>query len=647
MRVRRTRWRGGALLSVAAAALLAGARANVEQAPLAPAPPAGVTPVAARSWALAPAGEQVPVGAMPLGAALSPDGRTLAVSSAGGPSPSLQLLDVASRRVVDTAAVPAREALSCGVAWSPNGRVLYAAGGAGGRVWAFRCAGRKLRPVGSARLAARPGASYPAGLAVSPDGRRLYAAEMLADRVTVLDAATLAPVARVKAGARPYALALTRDGSRLYVADWEERKVATVDTRTLEVSGSTQVGEHPAALALKPDGTELYVANEGEDTISVIDTASGRVTRVVDLEPYAGAPYASQPDALAVSPDGRWLYAANAGNNDVAVISLAAGRNGSPGPDSVAGLIPTAWYPTALAVSPAGGHLYVVSARGAGTPSPTAANSSAISPRQGSVAILPRPGEAALRRCTRQVIEANGFDERLNAPVGAQAASPAPVPRRAGEPSLFRHVICVLPAGDPSVRVDWKCDTGRAPRRAGIASPLPVSTLAGLSELARCQGRSRARGEIAPAAGPDAGRAPVLRPGAASGNAAPETVADWLARFRQVEQTDSLPALTLLHLPRAASGGPGLDAPGKGSDLRRVLDALRASRYRSDTALFLLGPTLASPAQSMAVTHRTALPPGPSDDTASALRTIELILALPPISPLDAAAPPMVDSLGE
>ena len=74
-----------------------------------PGPIAGTTQTQLpNGWKLSPAGTATPLGDLPLSLEISPDGRLAAVTNGGWGENSVQLLDAATGRVLDTRVVPRR-----------------------------------------------------------------------------------------------------------------------------------------------------------------------------------------------------------------------------------------------------------------------------------------------------------------------------------------------------------------------------------------------------------------------------------------------------------------------------------------------------------------------------------------------------------
>ena len=476
------RLRPRVLTAVVAAALLvppAGAALALAARGRPAGPRADGTAVLPVGYRVTPAGDRVTLGNMPLDSAVSPDGRQLVVVNAGQGTQSVQVVDVATRTLVQTLPYVRPSAVYAGVAFSPDGSRLYVSGGGTNVVHSYAVAGGRLTegtPITLPTTAPGGGSVnlFPAGLAVTPDGAKLVVADQLGDAVSVVTLATGA-VSTVAAGHRPYGVTLSRDGRTAWVADQGGTTVETVDVSGSApvVTGTVAVGTHPARSVLSADGRTLYVANGESDSVSVVDTAARRVVRTLSLAPYRGAAIGSNPDALALGPDGRTLYVANAGNNDVAVLDLRSGR--------VRGMVPVGWFPTGVHV--VGGRIWTASGKGLGAgpndgpnhpdpyaTTPTAENQYSGSMQLGLLTALRVPGPAELARLSAQVVRNNDFDERGGVRTGGPAGAPgrSAIPSRPGAPSPIKHVIYVVKEnrtfdqvfgdlgrgnGDPSLRL--------------------------------------------------------------------------------------------------------------------------------------------------------------------------------------------------
>jgi YVTN family beta-propeller protein len=323
---------------------------------------------------LDPAGHAVPVGQFPLAMVLSPEGDRIVLLLNGWRQQGIQVIDRSAGRVLQTLAQPAA---FLGLAFSPDGRWLFASGGNQDLVYRYAWRDRAASLVDSIPLGPHPaprrsGTRYPAGLAVSRDGRTLYVAENLADSLAVIDLATARVVQRLPTERYPYGVATAPDGW-VYVSAWGGYTVsrfAPAGGGLLTDAGRVRVARHPSALLLNADGSRLFVASGSTDRVIVLDPRAHTGAIIAELldPPPAGPGEGTTPNALALSADGTRLYVAEADANAVAVFDLSPRTANVPaatGDDRLAGRIPVEWYPTALLAL--GDTLLVANGKGRGT----------------------------------------------------------------------------------------------------------------------------------------------------------------------------------------------------------------------------------------------------------------------------------------
>jgi YVTN family beta-propeller protein len=95
------------------------------------------------------------------------------------------------------------EEMPVGLAVSPDGRRLYVALGAGHALVQLDAA--TLRELGRVTIGRRPW-----GVALSPDGRIAYTANGLTDDISVVDTRAMKVLRSVKVGTRPWGVAVVR-----------------------------------------------------------------------------------------------------------------------------------------------------------------------------------------------------------------------------------------------------------------------------------------------------------------------------------------------------------------------------------------------------------------------------------------------------
>jgi len=138
-------------------------------------------------------------------------------------------------------------------------------------------------------------------------------------------------------------------------------------------------------------------------------------------------------------------------------------------------------------------------------------------------------------------------------------------------------------------------------------------------------------------------------------------VDNWLVEFRQFEANGNLPRLSIIRLPndhtagtRAGSPTPRAMMADNDLALGRLVETISNSAYWADSAIFVLeddaqsGPDHVDSHRSILLAASPFVKRGTVDHTfyttSGVLRTIELILGLPPMSQYDAAATTMYNA---
>jgi DNA-binding beta-propeller fold protein YncE len=316
---------------------------------------------------LDPVGDSVTTGSMPLAMALAPGGEKLIVSLGGWREQGIQVIDTRTWRVTQTLT---QAAAFLGLAFSRDGRTLYASGGNDDSVYCYDWSG------GSATLRTRlelakkapdqTGSRYPAGMAVSNDGKFLYVAENVGDALAVVDLTKLIVIQRLATEHYPYDVALARDGA-VYVSAWGGKSISVFRSQPggqLAYSGRIGVGRHPSALALNASGSKLFVALASLDQVVEVDTRLRKIVRYFSDAAPDGPQEGSTPNALALSSDESRLFVAEADSNALAVFNLTR-ESDTRTPQKPVGRIPTDWYPTSVLED--AGRLLILCGKGHGT----------------------------------------------------------------------------------------------------------------------------------------------------------------------------------------------------------------------------------------------------------------------------------------
>jgi YVTN family beta-propeller protein len=130
-----------------------------------------------------------------------------------------------------------------GIDWSPDGKQVWSASGGDGGVSIIDVASKKVietLSVGSKRTNR---------LKFTPDGKLVLLSDRDGDELIVLDSATGKERARLKMGRYPEGILVTPDGSRAYVAQEGANDIAIVDLKALTIAGHISPGNGPDGMA--------------------------------------------------------------------------------------------------------------------------------------------------------------------------------------------------------------------------------------------------------------------------------------------------------------------------------------------------------------------------------------------------------------
>jgi YVTN family beta-propeller protein len=197
-----------------------------------------------------------------------------------------------------------------GMVHHPRKNLLFAAnmgtGGQPGSVAVFDTTeGKMLHRIGVEMS--------PYSVVLNADGSRLYVSNWASQSVSVVDTEAMKVAGAIAVGPNPNAMELGADG-RLYVSCANDNSVAVVDTRQRRVveristalTPASPEGSTPNALVLDAVHQRLYVANADNNNVAVISVKEAGHSKVLGFLPVGW-----YPSALALADGGRKLYVAN------------------------------------------------------------------------------------------------------------------------------------------------------------------------------------------------------------------------------------------------------------------------------------------------------------------------------------------------
>jgi YVTN family beta-propeller protein len=406
-------------------------------------------------WTLSPAGTSISLGDLPLNMVLAPSGKYLAVTNNGQSEQSIQLIDPATNRMLDTQTV---HASWLGLCFSGDSKSLYASGGNDNYILRFGISNNHLIPADTFRLGSPwPEKISPAGIALDEVSQMLYAVTKEDNSLYLYDLKTKQVAGKYPLGAEGYTCMLSSDRRLLYITCWACGKLRVFDTHTKTFGSDIPTGDHPNDMCMNKKGTLLYVANANDNSVSVVDLKAGKVTETLNAALYPGSPAGSTTNSVALSTDEQSLYIANADNNCLAVFDVS-----KPGLSKSKGFIPVGWYPTCVRVYR--NALFVTNGKGFSSmanpygPDPTRVGDKVVYQKgnqkkkieeqyigglfTGTLSKIPIPNAAKLGLYSQMVYKNTPYhkDQELQ----AEGEEGNPIPRKVGEASPIKYVFYVI-----------------------------------------------------------------------------------------------------------------------------------------------------------------------------------------------------------
>ena len=526
---------------------------------------------------------------------------------------------------------------------------------------------------------------------LSRDGKRLYVSLWGGAAVAVVGTGRLDIRATIPVGDHPCDMREAPDGTRLFVANANNNTVYVIDVAGQRVTESlvtslrpdAPAGSTPNALALTPDGKTLYVANADNNYLALFD-----VTEAGSSRPLGFIPTGWYPTAVCALPDGRIAVANGKG---------LASRPNPRGPDPTtrtsepeyigelfSGTVAVIDPPDAARLAEYTAQVYANSLydrtmefpREAGHPVPAGAG-----------------GESPINHVFYVIKENRTYDQMFG-----------DIPGGNGDPSLCIFPDSVTPNHhalarefvlldnfyvDAEVSADghnwsmgayatdyveksWPTNYGGRGGTYDFEGGKAISSPSAGYIWDNClrNGVSyRSYGEFAENAKKPGDSARATVP-ALQGHVAPffrgwdmrysdvDRVKDWMKEFDLYERDGGLPQFQVIRLPndhtegtRKGSLTPTAYLAQNDQALGMLVERIAKSRYWKESVIFVLEDDAQDGADHVDAHRSIALVISPwakrravdseMYSTSGLLRTMELILGLPPMSQFDAAATPM------
>ena len=404
-------------------------------------------------WNLTPVGKSLALGDLPLNIAVSASKKYMAVTNNGQSTQSLQLIDVANEKVINSIIIPMSW---YGLKFSADEKFLYASGGNNNWISKYAVQNGKLSLRDSIKLGDKwPNRISPAGIDIDDGKNLLYVVTKENNSLYVVDLRTKRILQQKSLKGEAYACSLSPDKKVLYISCWGCDKIYIYNTQVKEFSGEIAVGDNPNEICVSKNGGYLYVANANDNSVSVVSTSQRKVVEVLNAALYSNAPSGSTSNGVALSEDEKTLYVANADNNCLAVFDVSR-----PGFSKSKGFIPTGWYPTNVKVI--GNKIFVANGKGFSSmanpfgPNPTRHSNGVIwhagaasSKEQyigglfkGTMSIIDAPSEKQLSVFSQVVYRNTPYNKEREKSGQGEAGNP--IPMKVGEKSPIKYVFYII-----------------------------------------------------------------------------------------------------------------------------------------------------------------------------------------------------------
>ncbi|WP_077920926.1 beta-propeller fold lactonase family protein [Spirosoma sp. 209] len=231
-----------------------------------------------------------------VGLRFTPDGKRLLAS--GGNDNRVLIYDVSDNKLVKTDSVvlgkpwPVRISVA-GVETDRSGKTLYAVTKDDSMLYVCNLATKQI----TSRIKL-PAEAYTCQR--SPVSDELYITAWGADKVLIYDPSQQKLTGEIAVGSRPNDLTFSRDGKYLFVANANDNAVSVIDLKTRRVLETVTTalypdapaGSTPNGLALTPDGKTLLVANADNNCLAVFDVSKPGRSRSLGFIPTGWYPTA-------------------------------------------------------------------------------------------------------------------------------------------------------------------------------------------------------------------------------------------------------------------------------------------------------------------------------------------------------------------
>ncbi len=186
---------------------------------------------------------------------------------------TVEIIDPLQRKVVGS--LPTGEPESHMMVISSDGKRAYTSNVGPGTVSALDIPAKKV-------IAVIPISKMAQRIAISMDDKWVFTSDQIDPNIAVIDTATNTVQTRVPLSDLSYGMAPTRDGRYLLAAMPSAGSVAVVDLQTMKINLTIDVPPEPQEVLVRPDNQVAYVSCDLSRQVAAIDLSSWKVKKIID-----------------------------------------------------------------------------------------------------------------------------------------------------------------------------------------------------------------------------------------------------------------------------------------------------------------------------------------------------------------------------
>ena len=634
--------------------------------------------------------ETIPLDKAWLGLAFSPSGNQFYVST--GADYAIRVYDFKDGKARPRPSIklgtPAKTSFAAGLAVDREGKRIYAVDNLANKLVVADVDDRSV-------IASVPVGTSPYTCVISPDGARLYVSNWGGASVSVIDGQSNQVVSTIAVGDHPNDMVFSADGKRLFVATANDNRVHVIDTASGKVTERIWLALYPKAPegttsnGMTVNGDRLYVANADNNDLAVVDISDVRQSHVMGFIPTGW-----YPTAVRTSKDNSRIFVLNGKGLSSSANPIGPSPLSRRGANNIIGRLITG----ALSVipTPTNGALADFTKQVYANTPYTSDDLLKGASKNAATAIPDTVGGSSPIKHVIYVIKENRTYDQVFGDI--LEANGDPNLCLFGEKNTPNHHALVkefvlldnlyanaeVSAGGHNwstgayatdyVEKTWQANYSDRGRPYDYEGPIVAAPSAGYI-WDGCQKASftyRSYGEFIEN-GKTADEPSQTEVKSLKGHFDPhfrgfdtkytdqKRMDEWLKEFEEFKKNGQLPQFEIVRLPNDHTAAASAQNPGPASmvadndlALGRMIDAISHSDYWKDTAIFVIEDDAQNGPDHVDAHRTVALVISPYTkrhyvdstmySTASMLRTMELILGLPPMSQYDAAATPMFNS---